>query len=100
METITNEVQRNGVTGLAYQGRNQVKLQFSKYENGYKSGEWFTFVQARNVGMKVKKGEHGTGIFCGFHESTKKNKKTGKDERITGIKFATVFNRDQCEVIE
>jgi len=82
------KVQYNAVSGLEYQGGNQATLIDVKGTYGYSSDQWVTFLQAKDLGLKVKKGERGT------HLAT-----YGKDD-ITGntwVKGFTVFNLDQTE---
>jgi antirestriction protein ArdC len=91
-------MQYNKVTGLEYQGRNQGKLTAEKGNKGFTSDAWVTFLQAKALGLKVKKGSKGIHIFKGFLDFTEINKKTGKAETVSRpVGFATVFNLDQTE---
>lgn len=89
--------QYNEVTKMIYQGGNQLSLNKSKESNGFKSDGWVTFLQAKQLGLKIKKGSHGVSIFRGFQEinTTDKNGKTTTENRPMG--YAKVFNLDQTE---
>ncbi len=97
-------MQKNGSSHQAYQGQNQVDLSVSAHKNGYTSNEWVTFLQAKELGRKIKKGEHGMHIFKGFGEfaDVTKNKEGKQETRFVSrpIGMATVFNLDQTELVE
>ena len=61
-------------------------------------GEWATFIQWREAGYIVKKGEHGTRLGRVLEYSTKN--KEGKLEEKRGLKTFVVFNREQVEVVQ
>ena len=87
--------QSNKVTGLIYQGENQVALQAAKDTKGYNSDEWCTYLQAKELNLKVKKGEHGTHLRRVI-EYEKKTKQGGvKTEQ--GLTHFVVFNAEQLE---
>lgn len=92
--------QINHITKAIYQGKNQVELLSAKEQESFGSDEWLTFLQAKQVGLKVKKGSHGVHIFKGFNEVEVKDKdgKLKTESRPSG--YATVFNLDQTEKIE
>ena len=85
----------NHITQTPYKGKNQDNLEEARAERGYKSPEWLTFVQARQVGRTVKKGEHGTRI--GRVSADKEKDGTRKQGHWAG--FAVVFNIEQTDVI-
>lgn len=74
-----------------YQGRNQDVLQEVKENEGYKSNEWITFVQARMLGLKLV-GAKGKGVRIWKIGETKDKKTKEKEKRNFGI--AVVFNGD------
>jgi len=90
-------MQINYVTKLQYQGKNQNELNQAKEKFGYNSNEWLTFLQAKNAGLKIKKGSKSIAVFKGFGEIDKKT----KDDKLKIISvplgFAHVFNLDQTE---
>lgn len=94
------ELQINSISRLAYQGKNQAELLSAKEKNGYKSNEWLTFLQAKELKLKIKKGSKGVEIFKGFSDVTTK----GKDGNVKIISvpmgFANVFNLDCTEKYE
>ena len=87
----------NYITGLQYQGMNQVDLEAAKEKGSFKSDAWLTFLQAKEKGLKIKKGSKGVSIFKGFEKFEDKDKdgKIRVESRPLG--FATVFNLDQTE---
>ena len=91
------KIQTNHKTKQAYQGKNQANLLGAKENNDYKSNDWLTFVQARELKLKIKKGSKGVAIFKGFNTV---NEKT-KDGKIKTVSipsgFARVFNLDCTE---
>jgi len=93
-------MQSNYITGHVYEGSNQAALQGAKEKNNYTTDKWITFLQAKNVNLKIKKGEHGVSIFKGFATIDEK----GKDGKIKSVShpmgFASVFNLDQTETYE
>ena len=90
----------NYITGFEYQGRNQVDLTVTREKASYKSEAWLTFLQARDKGLKIKKGSHGVSIFKGFKSFDEKdeNGKIKVENRPVG--FATVFNLEQTEKVK
>lgn len=86
----------NAKTGNAYSGKNLMDLAMTAKRKGYTSDQWMTFLQAKELGRKIKKGEHGVSIFCGFRSYQSKDE-DGKLEDKTAFRFAKVFNLDQTE---
>jgi len=93
--------QFNYFSGNEYQGRNQAELQNAKIKNGFKSDEWLTFLQAKEKGLKIKKGSKAISVFKGFNtfQTTVKNEKGKQKIKNVSIPlgFAKVFNLDQTE---
>ena len=104
MQTTTITLQRNKVTGLAYQGRNQAELIAAKAKNNFASDEWITFLQAKSLGLKVIKGSKGQHIFLGYRSFTDSKEDKDGNKKITSVSrplgWACVFNFDQTENIE
>lgn len=89
--------QYNKKTGKAYEGRNQAELLTAKENNNYQSDEWLTFLQARELGLKIKKGSKSIGICKGFGTFTEKDE-NGKIKSVSRpLGFARVFNMDCTE---
>jgi antirestriction protein ArdC len=89
--------QLNKVTGVIYQGENQAILQAAQAAGGYTSDAWCTYLQAKELDLKVKKGEHGTHLRRVI-EYEKKTKQGGvKTEQ--GLRHFVVFNEEQLEQI-
>ena len=89
--------QYNKKTGKVYEGRNQVELLNAKASNNYKSDEWLTFLQARELGLKIKKGSKGVGIFKGYTTIETKDKEGKIKVGSAPLGFAKVFNMDCTE---
>lgn len=91
------EMQYNKVSGKQYEGRNQAELLIVKEKEQFKSNEWITFLQARELGLRIKKGVHGVSVFKGYRTFEEKDKdgKLKTENRPSG--WATVFNLDQTE---
>jgi antirestriction protein ArdC len=90
--------QFNPVSKVIYQGRNQLELQTVKAQMGYKSDEWVTFLQAKELGRKIKKGEHGVSVFKGYGTVADIDKKTKKAKWVSApLGYARVFNLEQTE---
>ncbi len=87
-------MQINHKTKSEYAGANADSLAHAQRANGYTSNEWLTFLQANELGLKVKKGSKSIRcikvIEC---VDTKKN-----NER-KAIRMFSVFNVEQCEKI-
>lgn len=83
--------QINISTGNEYAGSNADTLAHSPHE----SNQWGTFLQWKQAGYSVKKGEKGTKIvkIIETKDGEKKRKKKGTPRR--AIRTYTVFNREQ-----
>lgn len=91
--TLFETLHTNAVTKKPYEGHNQQLLEKMRIERGYTSYEWMTFVQAKNKGLKVKRGAKSVKITGAF---------TNRDEETeqTSLNFRPVylFNKDcTCE---
>jgi antirestriction protein ArdC len=82
--------QINKMSKKEYQGRNQDVLQEVKENEGYKSNEWITFVQARMLGLKLV-GAKGKGVKIW---KIGKVKDEDGEERAGDFGIAVVFNGD------
>jgi len=90
----------NIVSKKPYQGMNCFNIGLSVYKNGFKSNEWATFNQWKNLGANVLKGSKGTQIL--YWNIKEYEDKTNKDEKvkIPFLKYFVVFNADQVEGYE
>lgn len=84
------QIPYNIVSGLEYQGFNINEL----LARGYTSPEWGTFLQWREKGFKVKKGEHGAHIRTFVQVTPKK-----KGDSDMAPRHYVVFNQEQVEEI-
>lgn len=91
------KTQINKTTKVPYKGKNQDILLEVKENNGYKSNEWITYVQARKLGKKLVNAK-GKGIgLKTFANDTEKNAKTGKTDYVSRPVSFYVFNTDLIE---
>lgn len=95
MSTVQERVRepRNAITGLCYKGRNVSTLAGA----GYSEPEWATFIQWREAGYNIRKGEHGERIMT-FNPTTRPDK-DGKIVESTAVRCYVVFNREQVEKV-
>lgn len=109
------EAPQNATTQARYRGSNSLWLNCVAQEKGYQDPRWCTFLQAKEKGWRIKKGERGTQIefFTYYDKEQKKNityreseelrKSLGWKEyakRVTSFtKNSTVFNAEQLEGI-
>lgn len=84
-------MQTNYKTQTEYKGSNSSILQAIQIKKEYKSCKWMTFLQAKEMGYRVRKGEHGVRIMRFVDE-----KETGKKDKVA-VRFYTVFNLEQIE---
>ncbi|WP_431786922.1 ArdC family protein [Vibrio harveyi] len=100
-KTITDSAMpMNFSTGNQYRGINIMLLWLESEIKEYRSPNWLTFKQAKDLGGNVKKGEKGTQIVkYKIWEKTDEND-PDRVEKIPMIKTFTVFNADQIEGIE
>lgn len=86
-------------TGETYNGINVVMLWLSAMENGFQSGQWFTYKQAKALGGQVRKGEKGTKVVF-FNAIEREQDNRGGDTETVKIPFLrqyTVFNASQID---
>lgn len=97
---------RNGLTGRRYQGNNIILLWLAATFNGYRSAEWFTYLQAQQAGGQVRKGEKGTHILKAGKALAKGEQPDGEEapreenqeRRVRSfVRTYVVFNRDQID---
>ena len=101
--SVGHAVPVNLATNKVYRGINVILLHVAAINNNYDQNRWLTFRQANELGMRVRKNEHGTPIV--FYQLRKID---GKDDepaiesdttkrRIPVLKSFTVFNISQLE---
>ena len=93
---------RNAATGRQYSGINILILWGAVIEHGYAGQSWLTYLQAKSLGGKVRKGEHGTVIvytdrFIPDDERERAREAGEEPHAIPFLKRFTVFNTAQCE---
>jgi antirestriction protein ArdC len=81
---------RNYVTQKPYRGVNTLLLPYG--------GEYLTFLQVKEAGGKVKKGEK-SHIIVFYKPLEIKDENTGEDKTIPYLKYSNVFHISQCEGI-
>lgn len=78
----------NFITGKAYQGKNLDRL-----DGLSKSGQFCTFLQGKQAGLKLKKGSKGIALVA-YKTKTYKDKKTKKIEKQTIRNCFRVFAKE------
>lgn len=56
----------NPVTGTVYSGGNRETLQLAQRSQGYSSPRWYTYLNARDIGRPVRRGQKATPIHSRF----------------------------------
>lgn len=87
-------MQTNFKTKVAYSGANASALSHVQKAKNYQHTQWLTFLQAKELGKQVKKGEKGVKLLRVIEVENKKNKKI-KEKIVRGF---VVFNVEQVEI--
>lgn len=95
----------NLATGKPYRGINFVMLNVEALNRDYSDCRWLTFNQATELGMRIRKGEHGTPIV--FYRLRQTKGVTGdvpdtavaERHNIPMLRTYTVFNISQMETV-
>lgn len=90
----------NGKTHELYNGANVLRLEIARYQGGWYKSEWYTYLQAKEMGGQVRKGEHGTPIIRPVSWVKEADAKAAEAENGTpttrrGIRSYYVFNVQQ-----
>ncbi len=88
-----------------YNGVNMLHLMAAADKKGYEDNRWLTFLQANELGAKVRAGEKGVNIVYLQTTETKKeiDEITGEENVVTEklekprAMWSVVFNAEQCE---
>ena len=91
--------QKNVISQNYYDGKNQLNLGFVSEQKEYKSNEWGTFLQWKNLNRMVQKGEKSQ-IIVKPVKNSKLNPKTGEEETKRGMKRYRVFNKEHTKEIK
>ena len=86
----------NAKTHKQYDGGNVTMLEAVAQQRGYEFSEWATFLQWRDMGYSVRKGERGTKL-ARYGKMQTIDKKTGEAKQSGYRKAFTVFNVAQVE---
>lgn len=90
----------NLATGKPYRGINFVMLNAEAMRCDYSDNRWLTFNQATDLGMRIRKGEHGTPIvFYRLQQIKDSTVDDAGDMHIPMLKIHTVFNAGQMECV-
>jgi antirestriction protein ArdC len=98
-------VPSNLVTGKPYRGINILMLSFEAMSCNHTDSRWLTFKQANELGVRIRKGEHGTPIvFYRLRQIDNATGDVGESETaakrvIPLLKGFTVFNASQLECL-
>lgn len=86
----------NAVSGKEYSGVNILMLWSEAKLNGYRTQQWLTFQQGKEIGARVRKGEKSTPVvFVKFLDKDE----DGEKKRIPVYRSYAVFNIDQMDSI-
>ena len=88
---------KNISTKNTYQNSNLEALEEAAQAQGFESRIWGTFLQWKNIGRTVKKGEKGTQIIKPVEK--KIVNQNGKDIEKTIVRRYTIFNLEQTTEI-
>ena len=88
-----------------YNGMNLLNLMIAAEAKGYEDNRWLTFLQAGELGAKVRPGEKGMHImFLQTKENVKEIDEITGEEKVVTVKlekpramWSVVFNAEQCE---
>jgi antirestriction protein ArdC len=99
-ETFDFQAPYNGKTKEPYSGGNILALEIARYQGGWYKSEWYTYLQAKELGGQVRKGEHGTPIIrpvSWVKEADAKEAAANDSQptKRTGIRCYYVFNFQQ-----
>ena len=89
---VTPENHINPVTHIAFSGYNLYQLEIEYIKNGYKSAEWSTFAQYKQLKKQIKKGSKGTHLTLAVHKKDEEGQ-----EHLQFFKGYTVFNKQQVK---
>ena len=81
-------MQKNYITKLPYTKTNEVLLTIEQANRDLSSGEWLTFLQARENGLQIKKGSKAVHLARVF--DTGEVNTAGKDKK--AVRHFCVFN--------
>ena len=84
---------RNYLTTVSYTSANEAKLEEVRISQGYKSVEWLTYLQAKDCGGAVMKGEKGVKL-------TKIILDKDDPKVVVGYRRFVVFNSEQCQNLD
>ena len=87
---------RNPITERAFPKGNASRLREAMTDNGWTSGEFATFVQWKNAGRIVRKGEHGTRCLLPTITRNEDGSETVSGKIRRGF---TVFAIEQTELL-
>ena len=92
-------IPQNAHSKSHYSGINWLILKSFQMKSGYNSTQWLTYLQAKNLGGQVKKGETSARIVF-FRPNVLKDKKTGEEKIVPLLKMYNVFNLEQCKGLD
>ena len=74
----------NPITGTRYSGVNVAYLLTEAEDNGFRDPRWMTFLQAKEKGLRIKRGAHGSRIEFWSKFQPKENGVDGTSLKMTG----------------
>ena len=94
---LVKDLPTNTKTGVWYTGGNAGHLIGARKEKKYKSNIWGTFLQWKDEGKVVSKGEQGFKIMRPVTKTLDELDDEGNEQEIPVRKYYKVFNEEQTE---
>ena len=101
-KTWGSTIPRNLSSKREYNGINTLLLWLEQRDQGFATGDWLSFKQAKELGGNVRKGEKGSRIVFFKKFDKEVENETGETEikQVLMAKHSTVFNIAQIEGLE
>jgi len=101
-KTWGSTMPRNLTSKRDYSGINTFLLWFEQRENGYATGDWMSFKQAKELGGNIRRGEKGTRIVFFKRLDREHENSAGETEmrQILMAKYSHVFNISQIDGLD
>lgn len=90
---------KNAITGNSYNGGNVMNTLIDKMYNEYDSFEYATFKQAKDNGLKMRKGSKACPVYF-YTQYSKEDKESEEEKSFLVMKRYSVFNLDCFDLTE
>jgi antirestriction protein ArdC len=100
--TWGSSMPRNLTSKRDYNGINTFLLWLEQRDNGYATGDWMSFKQAKEMGGTVKKGEQGTRIvfFKRLDRDVENEHGEPESRQVLMAKYSYIFNSSQIDGLD